>query len=97
MLDGRRCAKEKFSLLGKRKIDVLLWNSQDQDIAPAKMQMSVERMKLVVRFHEVRPARLTSSQFQIPSGYTKYTQFDDLVQSLLWDGIKSGLTSRASK
>ncbi len=98
MLDGRACTKEKIPLkFGKRSSQVMVWKPQDRSSIPAQVQISLDNGTVLVQFREPRPLAVAASQFVVPTGCTKYTDFSDLIQSLLWERMKSGLGLRDGK
>jgi hypothetical protein len=59
VLDGESCAKEKFSLsFGKRRTDVVVWNSQEQLRSPRQVKIFLESGTVLVRFRAQRPLLL---------------------------------------
>jgi len=98
VLDGQSCAIEKISLsFGKRLTDVVVWKSQDKPPLPSQVRISLKSGTVLVRFREPRNLTVGSNRFLVPPGCTKYAGFEDLIQSLLWERMKSGLGWHGAK
>jgi hypothetical protein len=92
MLEKQSCSREKFSWsFGKRKTDLVVWKSQDAPHLPLQVRIRLDNSTMLVRFREARELALGANRFLVPVGSTKYEDFADLMQSLLWQRLKSRL------
>jgi hypothetical protein len=92
MLGQQACSKERFSwTFAKRKAEVVVWKLPDAPRWPVQVRILLDNCLVLVRFREPRPLALGANRFVVPAGSAKYADFTDLIQSLLWQRMKSRL------
>jgi hypothetical protein len=97
-VEGSRCVQERLQLRsGKKEATVTVWKLKEKPGTPVQVKIASDGATFEVHFREVRVARQQPNRFEIPAGYARHTAFEDLIQSLMWEKMKSRLGLPARK
>jgi len=88
-IDGHPCEKNKVVVTGEngQKHEAVVWNATDLKKFPVQMQMNQQDANVIMRYNNVQLARPNSTQFEAPTGFTKYASVEKLMQ----DGMMKAL------
>jgi len=82
---GHDCIKNKVVVTGKdgTKHESTVWNASDLKKFPVKIETSEEGHDLVMLFKDVKLAKPPGSEFDPPTGYTKYDSMMTMMQQVM--------------
>lgn len=95
-LDGHACVKNKVVMTDAdgSKEESLVWNARDLHNFPIRIQTLDEGRTMTLNFRNVSLSKPASSLFEVPSGYTRYTSMQAMMQGEMMKrmGSMSGMS-----
>jgi len=80
-IDGHPCVKNRVIMTdGKgQKAEAVVWNATDMKDFPVQMQMNDKQTTVVMRYNEVHLGKPDAKQFDVPAGFTKHSDMQQLM------------------
>lgn len=80
-VDGHACERNKAVLTGNngQKVEALLWNAGDLKDFPIKIEITDKEYTVDIKFKDVKLARPDQTQFDAPTGMTKFDSAEALM------------------
>jgi hypothetical protein len=90
-VDGHDCAKNKVVVTEKdgNQHQSTVWNASDLNKFPVKIESNEDNRKMVLLFTAVSFAKPDASQFDAPSGFTKYDSMQSMMQAVVMKRMAS--------
>ena len=84
-IDGHACVKNKVIITFEQgePLEAVTWNATDLKDFPVQIQTKEKANTAFVRFTEVHLEKPDASLFEPPSGYTSYSDAQDLMQDVM--------------
>lgn len=91
-VDGRPCIKNKVVVTDKdgKKLEATVWNATDLKKFPVKIETVESGNNVVMLYKEVKFAKPAASQFDPPSGFTKYENMQTMMQQIMMKRFGEG-------
>ena len=89
---GHPCIKTKVVLTdskGKRQ-EGFVWNATDLKNFPIRMEFAHEKASVTMNYRNIKMSPPDLSQFEAPTGYTRYSDPQELVQGAMQKVLKIG-------
>lgn len=87
-IDGHPCVKNKVVVTSDKGqvLEAVTWNATDLSDFPIQIQTREQESTSIVSYQGVKLEKPDASQFDIPAGYTEYSDQMQLMQALLKQG-----------
>lgn len=84
-LDGHPCVKNKVTIKDEKgeTVEATTWNATDLKDFPLQIQTKEKENTSFVRFKQVKLEKPDAKLFEVPPGYTQYSNQQDLVQGVM--------------
>jgi hypothetical protein len=84
-IDGHPCVKNKvvFRDDAGKSVEAVTWNATDLKDFPLQIQAKEKENTSVMRFSQVQLTKPDAKQFEPPTGYTQYSNQQDLIQGIM--------------
>lgn len=84
VVDGHACTKYDVVVSnGAQSTKFIAWYATDENNFPIKIAMDQQGVTATISFTDLSFGKVDSSEFQAPSGYTRYDSMQDLMQSVM--------------
>jgi len=95
-VDGHDCVKNKVVVSDKdgNKHESTVWNAKDIKGFPVKIESTEQGRKTVMTFKDVVFKKPDASDFETPTGYTKYSSMQEMMQAVMMKSMGSGMMGR---
>lgn len=84
-IDGHACVKSNVTLTDDKgkKFEAVVWEATDLKNFPVQTQMKDKENNIIMRYRDIQFAAPDAKQFDAPTGYTKYTDIQQLMQVVM--------------
>jgi hypothetical protein len=84
-LDGHACTKNKVVISDDKgkSVEATTWNAADLKDFPIQIQTQEKESTSIIHFQQVEFTKPEAKQFDAPTGYTEYTDQNDLMQAVM--------------
>ncbi len=93
-VDGRPCLKNKVIVTDKegKKLEATVWNATAPELKkfPVKIETVESGNQVVMLYKEIKLAKPAASQFDPPSGFTKYENMQTMMQQIMMKQFGGG-------
>jgi len=91
-VDGHACVKNKQVVTDEKgtKSEFTSWNASDLKQFPVKIEMTEKGQAVSLSFKDVKFDKVDAAQFDPPSGFTKYTDMQTMMQTEMMKHIPQG-------
>jgi outer membrane lipoprotein-sorting protein len=91
-VDGHPCVKNKAILTDKQgqKHEFTVWNATDLKNFPIKIAMNEQGSAITVSYQDISFSKPAASEFNPPTGYTKYSSPQELMQGVMMKHMGGG-------
>jgi hypothetical protein len=91
-VDGHDCVKNKVVVTDNDgvKHESTVWNATDLKKFPVKIETNEQGREVVMQFKNVSLAKPAASEFDVPSGYTKYASLQTMMQTEMMKKMGNG-------
>jgi Domain of unknown function (DUF4412) len=91
-IDGQACVKKKFTTTDSkgRTQDLFVWQATALKNFPIQMELPQRSNKLIVKFQTPKLETPDAALFDLPAGYTKYDNFQMMMQSAMMKMFSNG-------
>jgi len=92
-IDGQPCIKNKVMMTDAKgqKREVLVWNASNMKEFPLQVRFAEGDNMLEMRFKQVKLEKPEAKQFEPPTGYTKYADFQQFMGAAMQKMMSSGV------
>ena len=92
-IDGQPCIKNKVMMTDAKgqKREVLVWNASNMKEFPLQVRFAEGDNTLEMRFKQVKLEKPEAKQFEPPTGYTKYADFQQFMGAAMQKMMSSGV------
>jgi hypothetical protein len=91
-IDGQACVKKKFTTTDSkgRTQELFVWQATGLKNFPIQMELPQRSNKLLIKFQAPKLETPDAALFDLPAGYTKYDNFQMMMQSAMMKMFSNG-------
>ncbi len=91
-VDGHACVKNKVVITDDKgkTLEATTWNATDLKDFPVRIQTKDAQNTSIVHFKDVQFTKLEASQFDIPAGYTQYSDPQEMMMGIMKKSMEQG-------